>query len=63
MFNAISEATATMPCACAPISGISRALTSAALGLQSEIVAEVLQDRHRAVLGVRAVLIKAPCRQ
>ena len=33
MFNAISEATATMPCACTPISGISRALTSAALGL------------------------------
>ena len=42
---------------------ISRALTSAALGLQTEIVAGVLQDRHRAVLGVRAVLVKAPCRQ
>jgi hypothetical protein len=52
-----------MPCACTPISGIGRALTSAALGLQSEIVAGVLQDRHRAVLGVRAVLVKAPCRQ
>ena len=42
MINAISEATANMPCASRrSISVISRALTSAALGLQNEIVAGV----------------------
>ena len=51
-FNAISEATANLPCAPGhSISAISRALTSAALASKSEIVAGTLQ------------VVKQPCRQ